>query len=108
MATMLSKNSSLPRRRLVAALLAWSGLAATAHGQSVEADMPAARVTSDTPEFCAHLAEMLRQEMLAPRPGPVPDEVLMLAHEGRKMCGEGHVRPGILRIRRALLILKGE
>jgi hypothetical protein len=38
----------------------------------------------------------------------VPDEVRMLGREGRKMCREGHIRPGILRIRRALLILRGE
>ena len=42
------------------------------------------------------------------RPEPVPEEVRTLGQEGRKMCSEGHVRPGILRLRRALQILRGE
>jgi hypothetical protein len=108
MTAMVMGVSSLPRRRLVAGLLAWSGLGVTAFAQPVETDTPVTRVTSDSPEFCAQLADMLRQDVRTHQPAPVPDEVRMLGREGRKMCREGHIRPGILRIRRALLILRGE
>jgi hypothetical protein len=83
-------------------------LAVTAHAQPAETETPATRVTSDSPEFCAQLADMLRQDVRTHQLEPVPDEVRMLGREGRKMCREGHIRPGILRIRRALLILRGE
>jgi hypothetical protein len=118
---------------LVAGLPAWLGVAATARAQpaaptppepqpaepqpagpqspgpqSSDTDEPVTRVTSDSPEFCAQLAHQLRDEERARRPATVSDEVRMLGQEGRKMCHEGHVRPGILRIRRALLLLKGD
>ena len=106
---MLLGFTTLPRRRLAAGLAAWFALAATARAQSSgEAETPPALVTSDTPQFCARLAEQLRQEIRSRRPAAVSDEVRMLEREGRRMCREGHVRPGILRIRRALMILKGE
>ena len=108
MMAMVMGVSSLPRRRLVGGLLAWSGLGVTAFAQPVETDIPVTRVTSDSPEFCAQLADMLRQDVRTHQPAPVPDEVRVLGREGRKMCREGHIRPGILRIRRALLILRGE
>jgi len=103
---MITEISALPRRRLVAGLPVWLGLAVVAHAQSTDSDVPATRVTSDSPEFCAQLADMLRQEERAHQPAPVPEEVRVLEQEGTKMCSEGHVRPGILRIRRALLILR--
>jgi len=108
MAAMFKRIASLPRRRLMAGLPVWFGLAATARAQPVITDMPPTRVTSDSPEFCAQLADMLRQDVRTHQLAPVPDEVLMLGREGRKMCREGHIRPGILRIRRALLMLRGE
>jgi hypothetical protein len=108
MTAMLMRISSMPRRRLVAGLPAWIVLGVTARAQSTDTDTPATRVTSDSPEFCARLSDMLRQDVNARGPAPVPEEVRALGQEGRKMCREGHIRPGILRIRRALLILRGE
>ena len=107
--------SSLPRRRVVAGLPAWFGVALVAHAQPIEpelppaqADAPPARVTSDSPEFCAQLAGEVRDEERARQPAPVPEEVRMLGQEGSRMCSEGHLRPGIMRLRRALQILKEE
>ena len=108
--------SSLPRRRMVAGLPAWFGVALTAHAQPTQSDMlpppqtdvPPARVTSDSPEFCAQLADEVREEELAHQRMPVSEEVRTLGQEGQRMCGEGHVRPGILRLRRALQILRGD
>ena len=98
--------SPLPRRRLAALLVASVALATHARGQSSSTELPPARITSDTPEFCSRLAERLRQKIRAIRPEPVPDEVVLLEQEGLRMCHEGHVRPGILRIRQALMILR--
>ena len=103
---MLMDASSLPRRRVIAGLPAWFGLGVAANAQSTQTDVPADRVTSDSPEFCAQLADQLHEDVQAHKAAQVPDEVLTLVHEGRKMCREGHVRPGLLRLRRALQILK--
>lgn len=92
----------------MAGLPAWFALAVTADAQPVGSDAPPTRVTSDSPEFCALLSDLLRQDVRSPQFAPVPDEVHMLGREGRRMCREGHIRPGILRIRRALLILRGQ
>ena len=111
---MLIDAPALRRRRLVAGLPAWCVVAAVARAEPVEpmpppvADVPPAKVTSDSPEFCAQLADQLRQERHARDPAPVPEEVRLLSAEGKKMCHEGHLRPGILRLRRALQILRGE
>ena len=108
--------SPLPRRRMVAGLPAWFGVALAADAQPAQTDLlppaqsdaPPARVTSDSPEFCAQLADEVRDEEHARQRAPVPEEVRTLGQEGRRMCSEGHVRPGILRLRRALQILKEE
>lgn len=107
---------SLPRRRVVAGLPAWFGVALAAHAQPTQPDllppaqteMPPARVTSDSPEFCAQLAAEVRDEERAHQGAPVPEEVRTLGQEGNRMCSEGHVRPGILRLRRALQMLREE
>jgi hypothetical protein len=98
-------TAPLTRRRLCAVLFAAFGIVATVHAQSGD-DMPPARVTSDTAAFCARLAQQLRAEIRVRSTLAVPDEVLMLQQEGRRMCREGHIRPGILRIRQALMILR--
>jgi hypothetical protein len=108
MVSMMTGVSSLPRRRMVASLPAWFALAMAAQAQPTQTDVPPARVTSDSPEFCAQLAEQVYQEAHVHRVGPVPEEVHTLEEEGLKMCSEGRLRPGILRLRRALQILRGE
>ncbi len=108
MVAMMTDESSLPRRRVVVGMPAWFGLALAAQAQPTQTDVSPDRVTSDSPEFCARLSDQLRQYGHEHRPEPVPEEVRTLGQEGRKMCSEGHVRPGILRLRRALQILRGE
>ena len=119
---MLTETSALPRRRVVAGLPAWFGLAMAADvppaqpdGASPEtllppaqAEVPPDRVTSDSAEFCAQLSDHLSQHLREHLAVPVSDEVRTLGQEGHKMCQEGHLRPGILRLRRALQILRGE
>ena len=101
---------------MVAGLPAWFGVALAAHAQPIQPDLlppaqtdvPPARVTSDSPEFCAQLAGEVRDEERTRLPARVPADARALGREGQKMCEEGHVRPGILRLRRALQILKEE
>jgi hypothetical protein len=60
-------------------------------------------VTTDTVEYCDQLvATALRQETRQ----PVPQEARLLSEEGRQMCDQGKVRGGILRLRRALLLMQ--
>lgn len=89
-------------------LPAWVAVAVVARAQTVQEDSPATRVTSDSPEFCAQLVDQLHHDVRTHQPTPVPEEVRMLGQEGNRMCREGHIRPGILRIRRALMLLRGE
>jgi hypothetical protein len=61
------------------------------------------RVTTDTPEYCGHLAGRIAT-VQATQPANRP-EVDMLAAAGQHMCDIGHVRGGIARLRRALILL---
>jgi hypothetical protein len=73
-----------------------------------------ARVTTDTPEYCATLAHRVdhaRQIQTGIQTGPSPhaaangDDVATLAGEGRRMCEHGLVVGGIARLRRAWMLL---
>ncbi len=60
-------------------------------------------VTSDSAAYCQHLAAQvmaLRQRL----PGPAP-EIDFLLDRGQRMCAAGRVRPGLSRLRHALLDL---
>jgi hypothetical protein len=62
------------------------------------------RVTTDTREYCDSLA----QEVTTRRAGAAAAEAVALAEEGQRMCANGLVRSGVQRVRRALLILRGQ
>jgi hypothetical protein len=64
------------------------------------------RVTTDSPEFCRVLADRVAHaEETKP---PPPPQVKELAEEGQHMCFGGNIRAGLLRLRRALLLLGGD
>ena len=63
-----------------------------------------ARVTSDTPQYCLHLLDQV-SEMVRIAEAPPPQEVMALSSEGRRMCDQGLTRGGILRLRRALVLM---
>jgi hypothetical protein len=66
---------------------------------------PPSVVTTDTPEYCQKLIDRISQEIqVASAPPPV--EVASLSTEGKRMCNDGLTRGGVLRLRRALLILQ--
>lgn len=58
---------------------------------------PVARVTSDSREYCAELAQRL-----ATMPGARGEPVQRLATEGLGLCDSGHARAGIAKLRRAI------
>jgi hypothetical protein len=63
----------------------------------------AMEVTSDTPAYCLRLLDRV-SNLVHASPAPLPD-VTRLSNEGRHLCGQGHIRGGILRLRRAWLLL---
>ncbi|WP_132291379.1 hypothetical protein [Roseicella aquatilis] len=58
---------------------------------------PNARVTSDTVEYCTSLATRFAALPLAQQASS-----RTLAAEGERLCGNGHVRTGIAKLRRAV------
>jgi hypothetical protein len=62
-------------------------------------------VTSDTPEYCGVLMERITGFRRATAMAP-PTEAAVLSEEGARMCVHGQTRGGILRLRRALEILR--
>jgi hypothetical protein len=67
-------------------------------------DQPEA-VTSDTPEYCMHLLDKV-SALVRSAPSSPPPEVSSLSTEGEKMCAHGQTRGGILRLRRAFLLMQ--
>ena len=63
-----------------------------------------AQVTSDTPQYCLHLLDQV-SEMVRVAEAPPPQEVMALSTEGQRMCDQGLTRGGILRLRRALMLM---
>jgi len=82
-------------------LLLASGLIVSSAGGG----SPPSVVTTDTPEYCQSLIDRIGQEILV-TPAPPPMEVSSLSSEGKRMCNDGLTRGGILRLRRALMILE--
>jgi hypothetical protein len=62
------------------------------------------RVTSDTPEYCLLLLDRV-SELVRVAAAPPPQEVTSLSSEGQRMCDQGQTRGGILRLRRALMLM---
>jgi hypothetical protein len=62
-------------------------------------------VTSDTPEYCGVLRDRISGITRATALPP-PTAAAELSEEGERMCVHGQTRAGILRLRRALEILR--
>jgi len=69
------------------------------HGQA-----PPQRITSDTPEYCLQLLDQVSQLVRIAGASP-PQEVSSLSSEGQRMCDQGQTKGGILRLRRALMLM---
>jgi len=70
----------------------------------VASQPPPEQVTSDTSEYCLHLLDRVG-DMVRMATAPPPQEVTSLSTEGQRMCDQGQTRAGILRLRRALLLM---
>jgi hypothetical protein len=81
------------------AAMVWFGALPVA-GQS----SPPQQVTSDTPQYCLQLLDRV-SEMVRLAGTPPPHEVSYLSNEGQRMCDQGQTRGGILRLRRALMLM---
>jgi hypothetical protein len=91
-------------RLLGATILLGLGSAAALSQSGPVGSVGALRVTTDTSEYCASLAGQVAAER--PRSTATGQEVSALAEEGRQMCDSGLIRGGLLRLRRALLLLQ--
>lgn len=66
-------------------------------------DQPS-RVITATREYCDRLVELA--ETLRDPARPPPAAALMLATEGQRLCTHGQIRPGVTRLRRAIVMLR--
>lgn len=80
------------------------GVLATAFSLRVSARPDALEVTSDTPEYCLRMLDRL-SDLVHVSPSPPPPEVIYLSSEGQRMCAQGQTRGGIMRLRRAWLLM---
>ena len=62
------------------------------------------QVTTDTPRSCLQLLDEV-SELVRVNAHP-PEEVSNLSTEGQRMCDQGQTRGGIMRLRRALVMLR--
>jgi len=63
------------------------------------------KLLTDTEHYCAELSadvEAFRQSLIDPA-SPAVEE---LAQEGRRLCAQGEVRGGVMRLRRAMVLLR--
>jgi hypothetical protein len=70
----------------------------------IDPDEGALRVITDTPEYCVKLLQQI--DRIRDHREELPARVEMLTSEGQRMCARGYVRRGIVRLRRALVILQ--
>ena len=76
-------------------------LAIVAGPIATRADAPVT-VTTDTPGYCLALARRMEDT------GVIRQQIRALWEEGRDMCQRGHIRGGLTRLRRAMMISRGE
>lgn len=65
---------------------------------------PPVVITTDTTAYCRELSDKLA-ELVRIAPRPPEDEVLNMGTEGRHLCDEGQVRPGLSRLRRGVTVM---
>jgi hypothetical protein len=93
-----------PQRCSWIGLLLGSGIAfsvVAANGQPAPNE-----VITDTPQYCLQLLDRVSAlERVTSHP---PAEVSNLSSEGERMCDLGQTRGGIMRLRRALVLLRAQ
>ncbi len=92
--------------RLAGTAIVASGLGLAAVSVSLRAGAetpPPLEVITDTPAYCQRLSDQVSQKVRTMEQPP-PD-VIRLSDEGERLCDEGQIRGGILRLRRAWLLM---
>ena len=82
------------------------GLALSVFSQAGLAQSRDPTVTSDSPEYCGVLLDRI-SSMTRVAAMPPPTEAATLSEAGEWMCVHGQTRGGIMRLRRALAIIRG-
>ncbi|MBA5728035.1 hypothetical protein [Bombella mellum] len=85
--------------------LAWGSLL---HGDETPAPSQDLVITSDSQAYCAQLSAHLAEKMRMPHDVPVGamEDARHLQEQGQELCQQNHIRAGIGRLRRALVLLK--
>jgi len=95
---------SFAMRLISAGLVLSLGGLAVAYSPPVGAQSSTLEVTSDTAEYCLRLQNRL-SDLVQVSPAPPPPEVADLSTQGQRMCGQGQTRGGIMRLRRAWVLM---
>jgi len=89
--------------RISAAAVLMSCLIAVSGAQSGSSDAPPEQITTDTLAYCRELAARL--ERLTGTAALIPASVVRLSSAGKDMCDRGLTRGGILRLRKAIVLM---
>jgi hypothetical protein len=92
-------------RHVSEALLVALALGQLVLGQRAHAQSSDPTVTSDSSEYCDVLMDKYTG-LVRTASMPPPIAAAELSEEGKRMCVNGQVRGGVMRLRRALLMLR--
>ncbi len=98
--------SPLARTAGLAGLTAGAGFFVLLGAPGVS-NSPPLVLTTDLPRYCLQLSDRV-DELMHVAPGPLSDEVVSLTTEGRVLCDKGRVRGGVMRLRRAVLLMTND
>ncbi len=87
-----------------AGLMACLGLLVLGFAMQAGAQSVPMEVTSDTPAYCFRLLDEV-SGLVRTATTPPPPEVTRLSADGQRMCDEGQTRGGIIRLRRAWVLM---
>ncbi len=82
-------------------MVAWLAGHALGQDATLAPEQDPMTVTTDTSDYCLSLADRMDTE------GDMPAHARVLWRTGRSMCEHGHVRSGLLRLRRAMQMQRG-
>ena len=85
-------------------MAAGAGLALLAVTWPASSQSPPEQITTDTPAYCLQLRKEVGRK-LPTAPEQMWPELHNLRSEGERMCDAGETRGGIIRLRRALVLI---
>jgi len=99
-----------PMKRIItvpgcAMLVGLCGVPASAEDPSTPVNGGVPKVTSHSLEYCNKLGNQIDALVIGAPVAP-PSDVIELSTEGKRMCEQGHMRGGIMRLRKALMMMQ--